>query len=49
MDFKDYLVHNFMIVDNNQYKREDQAIKRFGMLVKQGLKIYKKTNHQQKD
>ena len=26
-----------MIVDNNQYKTEDQATKRFGMLVKKGL------------
>ena len=31
---------NFMIVDNNQYKREDQAIKRFGMLVKKGLNSF---------
>jgi len=28
---------NFMIVDNNEYKTEDQAKKRFKMLVKQGL------------
>ena len=28
---------NFMIVDNNQYQTEDQAKKRFKMLVKQGL------------
>ena len=28
---------NFMIVDNNQQKTEDQAKKRFKMLVKQGL------------
>ena len=31
---------NFMIVDNNHYKREDQAIKRFGMLVKKGLNSF---------
>jgi hypothetical protein len=28
---------NFMIVDNNEYQTEDQAKKRFKMLVKQGL------------
>ena len=28
---------NFMIVDNNEYKTEDQAKKRFKMLVRQGL------------
>ena len=28
---------NFMIVDNNQYQTEDEATKRFKMLVKQGL------------
>jgi hypothetical protein len=28
---------NFMIVDNNEYQTEDQATKRFKMLVKQGL------------
>ena len=28
---------NFMIVDNNEYKTEEQAKKRFKMLVKQGL------------
>ena len=28
---------NFMIVDNNQAKTEEQAKKRFKMLVKQGL------------
>jgi len=28
---------NFMIVDNNQHKTEEQAKKRFKMLVKQGL------------
>ena len=28
---------NFMIVDNNQYKTEAEATKRFKMLVKQGL------------
>jgi len=31
---------NFMIVDNNQYKTEDQATKRFGMLVKKGLSSF---------
>ena len=28
---------NFMVVDNNEQKTEDQAKKRFKMLVKQGL------------
>jgi len=28
---------NFMIVDNNEHKTEEQATKRFKMLVKQGL------------
>ena len=31
---------NFMIVDNNQYKTEDQATKRFGMLIKKGLSSF---------
>ena len=35
---------NFMIVDNNQYKTEEQAKKRFKMLVKQGLSKFIKTN-----
>ena len=34
---------NFMIVDNNQYQTEDQAKKRFKMLVKQGLDKFIKT------
>jgi len=28
---------NFMVVDNNQYQSEKEAIKRFGMLVKKGI------------
>jgi predicted kinase len=31
---------NFMIVDNNEYKTEDQAKKRFKMLVKKGLSTF---------
>ena len=31
---------NFMIVDNNQHKTEEQAKKRFKMLVKQGLSTF---------
>jgi len=31
---------NFMIVDNNQYQTEDEATKRFKMLVKQGLSTF---------
>jgi len=31
---------NFMIVDNNEHKTEDQAKKRFKMLVKQGLSSF---------
>ena len=34
---------NFMIVDNNEYKTEAQAKKRFKMLVKQGLSKFIKT------
>ena len=34
---------NFMIVDNNQYKTEAEATKRFKMLVKQGLSKFIKT------
>ena len=34
---------NFMIVDNNEYKTEDQAKKRFKMLVKQGLSKFVKS------
>jgi hypothetical protein len=34
---------NFMIVDNNQAKTEEQAKKRFKMLVKQGLGKFIKT------
>ena len=33
---------NFMIVDNNQYKTEKEAKKRFKMLVKQGLSTFLK-------
>ena len=33
---------NFMIVDNNQYQSEDEAKKRFKMLVKQGLSSFLK-------
>jgi len=33
---------NFMIVDNNQYKSESEAKKRFKMLVKQGLSTFLK-------
>ena len=33
---------NFMIVDNNQYKSESEAKKRFKMLVKQGLNTFLK-------
>ena len=33
---------NFMIVDNNQYKTEQEAKKRFKMLVKQGLSTFLK-------
>ena len=31
---------NFMIVDNNEYKTEDQAKKRFKMFVKKGLSTF---------
>jgi len=34
---------NFMVVDNNEYKTEAQATKRFKMLVKQGLSKFIKT------
>ena len=34
---------NFMIVDNNTFKTEEQAKKRFKMLVKQGLSKFIKT------
>jgi len=34
---------NFMIVDNNEYKTEAQATKRFKMLVKQGLSKFVKS------
>ena len=33
---------NFMVVDNNEYKTEAQATKRFKMLVKQGLSKFVK-------
>jgi len=33
---------NFMIVDNNEYKTEEEAKKRFKMLVKQGLSTFLK-------
>ena len=33
---------NFMVVDNNQYKTEAEAKKRFKMLVKQGLSSFLK-------
>ena len=31
---------NYMIVDNNQYKTEAEATKRFGMLVKKGINSF---------
>ena len=31
---------NFMIVDNNQYQSEEEAQKRFNMLVGQGLRKF---------
>ena len=31
---------NYMIVDNNQYKSEKEATKRFGMLVKKGINSF---------
>ena len=31
---------NFMIVDNNQYQSEEEATKRFNMLVGQGLRKF---------
>jgi len=34
---------NFMIVDNNEHKTEEQATKRFKMLVKQGLSKFVKS------
>ena len=33
---------NYMIVDNNQYKSEKEATKRFGMLVKKGINSFMK-------
>ena len=33
---------NYMIVDNNQYKTEAEATKRFGMLVKKGINSFMK-------
>ena len=34
--------NNFMIVDNNKYKTEKEAIKRFNMLVKKGINTFLK-------
>ena len=39
MDFKELFGgNNFLLIDNNQYQKRRPSTKRFGMLVKKGLK-----------